>query len=94
MSVRAVVERGVARLFVELRMFCGPSRVYSGQPLLFAPWRVSSLRIFKTPSQPQVFSQGEISNLLTLSRTVHTGGRQVMHALWYTASLLLIRVEL
>ena len=40
MSVRAVVERGVARLFVELRMFFGPSRVYGGQPLLFAPWRV------------------------------------------------------
>ena len=35
MSVRAVVERGVARLFVELRMFFGPSRVYGGQPLLF-----------------------------------------------------------
>ena len=33
MSVRAVVERGVARLFVELRMFFGPSRVYGGQPL-------------------------------------------------------------
>ena len=30
-SVRAVVERGVARLFVELRMFCGPSRVYTLQ---------------------------------------------------------------
>ena len=44
MSVRAVVERGVARLFVELRMSFGPSRAYSGQPLLSSVRTVESER--------------------------------------------------